>query len=228
MRALAWGRGGAKTGGGLAACLIVAALAGCSQTASNSAPAPAPLAKDEFVAPGDPIVLTGGAPVEAPKVSKPKDPAGAQAAAPKDKAPAPTPATPSKADATRDVAAPEPPPAPVEALPESPPLAAEPAATAEVAKPEPAKTPPPDPAPAPAAETEAPAPVSTAAAPASSYPNINAAPAEPAGKLLSPDERKKLIMKLNSLARRQGGNTSNSGQPCPEGASEADCKAAIE
>jgi hypothetical protein len=164
--------------------------------------------------------------VETPKVSKPKDPAGAQASVPKDKAPTPALAKPSKTDATRDVAAPEPPPAPVEAMPESPPLAAESAATAEVAKPEPAMPPPPDPVPAPAAE--APAPVSAAAAPASSYPNINAAPAEPAGKLLSPDERKKLIMKLNSLARRQGGNTSNSGQPCPEGASEADCKAAIE
>jgi hypothetical protein len=216
MIASQWGRSRRQWAGGWAAILLGAALAGCSQTTST----PGAIARSDFVDAGQPLVLTGGAPPPATADAKPKEQAALEPASTGKKAkstpmPASKPATTeaTASDATRDVAPPE---------PAQPPVVTAPDNTASDAPP----------MPQPAAALAVPDGGATAdAAPAQTageYPNINTPPAEPGGKLLSPDERKKLIMKLNALAKRPSGNTTASGKPCPEGATEAECKAAIE
>jgi hypothetical protein len=63
--------------------------------------------------------------------------------------------------------------------------------------------------PAPPVSAAAPPPTgpSTAGAPvaADEFPNVNVAPPQPDGKLLTADERAKLIAELNALAARQTG-----------------------
>lgn len=217
MIASQWGRGRRLWAGGWAAILLGAALAGCSQTA----PTPGAIARSDFVDAGQPLVLTGGAPPAAAATeAKPKEQAALEPAPTGKKAKsAPTPASkpatsePASSDATRDVAPPEPAQPAVVAVPDS---------SGSDARPEP------QPAAALALPDDGATPDAAGAQTAGEYPNINTPPAQPEGKLLSPDERKKLIMKLNALARRPTGNTTASGKPCPEGATEAECKAAIE
>jgi hypothetical protein len=194
-----------------------AAKAGAAATAEVSTAAPAAVAAlpPDPAAPDNTLKQPKPAPKKIAKATA--DPAAAEPER-AGKVPA--------GDATRDIAPPEPAVAPVEATPEivnAPPLpkAAKPAASAATATaaPEPAAQPEPEPQQQAASTTPPPPP----------YPNINQVPEEPGGKLLSPEERKKLISKLNALAKRQGGKTtSESGSPCPEGTTEAECRAAIE
>ncbi|HZP20311.1 MAG TPA: hypothetical protein VFB16_08885 [Bauldia sp.] len=96
-----------------------------------------------------------------------------------------------------------------------------PAATATVAPGTPAAPP-------------APAATTTPAAPSKdAFPNINAAPVEPAGKLLSPEERAKMIAELEALRKRQRGTLAPDGAPaklpakCKDktvAATDADCQ----
>jgi hypothetical protein len=58
--------------------------------------------------------------------------------------------------------------------------------------------------PVPAIEKTPAAAAADAVVPPTTYPNLNALPGQPKGKLLSPEEKAKVIAELESLARSQG------------------------
>jgi hypothetical protein len=57
---------------------------------------------------------------------------------------------------------------------------------------------------APVAEKTPAAMAADTVVPPTGYPNLNAIPAQPKGKLLTPEEKQKVIAELESLAKSQG------------------------
>ena len=191
----------------LAACATAALIAsgllsGCVQTtgtlvpptASATTPAGAVAARRDPLAPGptpaDATTTVATAPAAAPAASHSAGPTVRPVtAAPLPAAPDAPPQTvylpPKKPDPSRVAAK----PAPVKAAP--PPAAAAPAPVAAVAT---------EPFP-----TSGSAPPVAASATGGNLPNIDCPPAQPAGKLLPPEERKRIIAELEALRAKQGG-----------------------
>jgi hypothetical protein len=155
-------------------------LAGCVQSTANSPPAiqPGPVAAP--VTTGEPVVLSGAYMAQEQAQGAASVPPTAAPATMASSDPAPPARSPDP------VIAPALSPPPVQPSVQSPPIAAAP--------------PPQVTAPAPQAATPPPPVASTRA---DGYPNINIPPAQPGGgKLLSAEERAKLIAELNALASR--------------------------
>lgn len=182
----------ARPGWGLGLCLATAVLlSGCVQTTGDLVPPTAAVTP----AASTPMALNtgpaGGAQATAPA------PANATAAAPAATAAAPSaPATPAKAVAAAPapaVASPPKKPAPVTPAPVAAPTVASGAGTE------------PFPTSAPASPAAAAPAASAPAKTADGFPNINLPPAQPAGTLLPPEERKRIISELEALRAKQGG-----------------------
>jgi hypothetical protein len=100
------------------------------------------------------------------------------------------------------------------------PVEAQPAVVVAV-EPQPDQPPPLPPPTAAEAAVLAP-PVRLASAPAAAgYPNISQPPAEPTGKLLSPEEKARVVAELEALAASQGEPSSAAKKKCDAAAAEA-------
>jgi len=155
-------------------CAVSASLlmAGCVQSTTGNPSAMQPEPVMAPAAAGDPVVLSGASLAG----QQPAPPSAAAASASRVPAPAPRPSS----DVAQTVESPD----PVVMTP-NPPVTPPPVVATSA----------PSPAPVPAAS-----PVASNAA--EDYPNINIPPPEPAGQLLSPEERARLIGELNALANR--------------------------
>jgi hypothetical protein len=160
-------------------CVVAlsAAVAGCVQSSATKRAQPKP--EIAAVAPNAPVVLSGVAYTDGNLATPPAPNAPASPPAISDIVPVP----PGGAPAPDVASSPVPPPAPaLFAAPVIPPTPETP----------PSETPPPETPP-------------VAATTADGFPNINVAPKQPGGQLLTPEERAKLIAELNALAGRKTG-----------------------
>lgn len=163
----------------LCVAALSAAVAGCVQSSATNTKGAKPAPETAVAATNAPVVLSGAAYTDGNLATPPAPNAPASPPASSDIVPIP----PGGAPAPDVASTPVPPPAPaLFAAPVIPPTPETP----------PSETPP----------LEMP-PV--AATTADGFPNINVAPKQPGGQLLTPEERAKLIAELNALAGRKTG-----------------------